>query len=570
MAESDFYTKDGTVDHKGNPANIKKTGTWKACPFIIGNECCERLAYYGMSSNLVRYFKHRLNQHASVATRNNQNWSGTCYITPLIGAFLADAYLGRYWTIALFSIIYVFGMTLLAMSATVHGIKPRCYTEDNCDPTVTQSAVFFVALYLVALGTGGIKPCVSSYGADQFDDTDETEKKHKSSFFNWFYFSINIGALIASSVLVWVQDNVSWGWGFGIPAIAMAIAVVFFFSGTRLYRNQKPGGSPLTRLCQVVVASFRKCRVAIPADKSLLYETTDAESNIKGSRKVEHTEDLSFFDKAAVETESDEKKGTVNSWRLCTVTQVEELKAVIRLLPIWATGIIFAAVYSQMSNLFVLQGERMNTHVGNSTFKIPPASLSIFDTLSVIFWVPIYDRIIVPVTRKFTGHKNGLTQLQRMGIGLFISIFAMVVAAILELERLREVRRHNYYEVKEMPMTIFWQVPQYFLIGCAEVFTLIGQLEFFYEQAPDAMRSFCSALQLTTIALGNYLSSLLVTIVTAITTRNDKLGWIPDNLNYGHIHYFFFLLAVLSVLNLGAFLLIAKWYTYKKAVGTLR
>ncbi|MBA0707893.1 hypothetical protein Golax_019902 [Gossypium laxum] len=570
MAESDFYTKDGTVDHKGNPANIKKTGTWKACPFIIGNECCERLAYYGMSSNLVRYFKHRLNQHTSVATRNNQNWSGTCYITPLIGAFLADAYLGRYWTIALFSIIYVFGMTLLAMSATVHGIKPRCYTEDNCDPTVTQSAVFFVALYLVALGTGGIKPCVSSYGADQFDDTNETEKKHKSSFFNWFYFSINIGALIASSVLVWVQDNVSWGWGFGIPAIAMAIAVVFFFSGTRLYRNQKPGGSPLTRLCQVVVASFRKCRVAVPADKALLYETMDAESNIKGSRKVEHTEDLSFFDKAAVETESDDIRGTVNSWRLCTVTQVEELKAVIRLLPIWATGIIFAAVYSQMSNLFVLQGERMNTHVGNSTFKIPPASLSIFDTLSVIFWVPIYDRIIVPVTRKFTGHKNGLTQLQRMGIGLFISIFAMVVAAILELERLREVRRHNYYEVKEMPMTIFWQVPQYFLIGCAEVFTLIGQLEFFYEQAPDAMRSFCSALQLTTIALGNYLSSLLVTIVTAITARNDKLGWIPDNLNYGHIHYFFFLLAVLSVLNLGAFLLIAKWYTYKKAVGTLR
>ncbi|KAH1115127.1 hypothetical protein J1N35_008505 [Gossypium stocksii] len=570
MAESDFYTKDGTVDYKGNPANIKKTGTWKACPFIIGNECCERLAYYGMSSNLVRYFKHRLNQHTSVATRNNQNWSGTCYITPLIGAFLADAYLGRYWTIALFSIIYVFGMTLLAMSATVHGIKPRCYTEDNCDPTVTQSAVFFVALYLVALGTGGIKPCVSSYGADQFDDTDETEKKHKSSFFNWFYFSINIGALIASSVLVWVQDNVSWGWGFGIPAIAMAIAVVFFFSGTRLYRNQKPGGSPLTRLCQVVVASFRKCHVAVPADKSLLYETTDAESNIKGSRKVEHTEDLSFFDKAAVEIESDDIKGTVNSWRLCTVTQVEELKAVIRLLPIWTTGIIFAAVYSQMSNLFVLQGERMNTHVGNSTFKIPPASLSIFDTLSVIFWVPIYDRIIVPVTRKFTGHKNGLTQLQRMGIGLFISIFAMVVAAILELERLREVRRHNYYEVKEMPMTIFWQVPQYFLIGCAEVFTLIGQLEFFYEQAPDAMRSFCSALQLTTIALGNYLSSLLVTIVTAITARNDKLGWIPDNLNYGHIHYFFLLLAALSVLNLGAFLLIAKWYTYKKAVGTLR
>lgn len=252
------------------------------------------------------------------------------------------------------------------------------------------------------------------------------------------------------------------------------------------------------------------------------------------------------------------------------MTQVEELKAIIRLLPIWATGIVFAAVYSQMGNLFVLQGERMNTHVGNSSFKIPPAALSIFDTLSVIFWVPVYDRIIVPVARKFTGHKNGITQLQRMGIGLFISIISMICAAVLELIRLRIVRKNNYYLLDEMPMTIFWQVPQYFLIGCAEVFTSIGQLEFFYEQAPDAMRSLCTALLLTTVALGNYLSSLLVTIVTAISTRNGKLGWIPDNLNYGRVDYFFWLLAVMSVLNLGVFILVAKWYTYKIPVGTLR
>ncbi|KAJ4725638.1 protein NRT1/ PTR FAMILY 8.1-like [Melia azedarach] len=569
MGEDDDYTKDGTVDHQGNPANKKITGTWRACPFILGNECCERLAYYGMSSNLVRYFKHRLNQSSATATKNNQDWSGTCYITPLIGAFLADAYLGRYWTIAIFSIIYVIGMTFLTLTASVPGLKPTCHGE-NCHATDAQSAAFFVALYLIALGTGGIKPCVSSYGADQFDDADEAEKKHKSSFFNWFYFSINIGALIASSVLVYIQDNVGWGWGFGIPAVTMAIAVISFFSGTRLYRNQKPGGSPLTRLCQVVVASIRKYRVEVPADKSLLYENADAESNITGSRKLDHTKDFSFFDKAAVETQSDQIKGSIDKWRLCTVTQVEELKAIIRLLPIWATGIIFSTVYSQMSNLFVLQGERMDTHVGNSSFKIPPASLSIFDTLSVIVWVPIYDRIIVPVARKFTGHKNGLTQLQRMGIGLFISILSMVSAAVLELIRLRIVRRHNYYELDEMPLTIFWQVPQYFLIGCAEVFTFIGQLEFFYEQAPDAMRSLCSALALTTVALGNYLSSLLVTIVTSISTRNGSLGWIPDNLNGGHVHYFFWLLTVLSALNLLVFVLVAKWYTYKRPVGTLR
>lgn len=433
-----------------------------------------------------------------------------------------------------------------------------------------QSTICFVALYLIALGTGGIKPCVSSFGADQFEDTDEVEKKHKSSFFNWFYFSINIGALIAASVLVWIQMNVGWGWGFGIPAVAMAIAVAFFFSGTRLYRNQKPGGSPLTRISQVLVASFRKCQVSIPADGSLLYETADAESAIKGSRKLEHTTDLRFFDKAAVQTESDHTKGSVDPWRLCTVTQVEELKAIIRLLPVWATGIIFATVYGQMGTLFVLQGLTMHTHLGKGGFEIPEASLSIFDTLSVLFWVPVYDRIIVPTARKFTGHKNGITQLQRMGIGLFISIFAMLSAGILELVRLRYVRRHDLYELTKIDMSIFWQVPQYFIIGCAEVFFFIGQLEFFYEQAPDAMRSLCSALQLTTVALGSYLSTLLVTIVTNISTRHGKLGWIPDNLNHGHLHYFYWLLALLSVVNLAAFILVAKWYTYKKPVGTLR
>ncbi|CAL5189609.1 unnamed protein product [Lathyrus oleraceus] len=559
--EEDIYTKDGTVDYLGNSANKRKTGTWRACPFILGNECCERLAFYGMSTNLVRYFKYQLHQHSATASKNAADWGGTCYITPLIGAFVADAYLGRFWTIFCFSILYVIGMTLLTLSASVPGIKPTCYTKDDCHATHEQSAICFVALYLIALGTGGIKPCVSSFGADQFDDADEVEKEHKSSFFNWFYFSINIGALIAASLLVWIQDNVSWGLGFGIPAVAMAIAVVSFFSGTRLYRNQKPGGSPVTRMCQVIVASIRKYHVDVANDETLLYETPETLSAIQGSRKLDHSNGLRFFDKASVLENSDDLKDSTNPWKLCTVTQVEELKAIIRLLPIWATGIIFATVYGQMSNYFVLQGETMNTHLGN--FQIPPASLSIFDTLSVIFWVPIYDRIIVPTARKFTGRKNGLTQLQRMGTGLFISIFSMLYALTLEYYRLKMVQ-------DGVSMSIFLQVPPYFIIGCAEVFTFIGQLEFFYEQAPDAMRSFCSALSLLTVALGQYLSSLLVTIVTKVTTLKGGPGWLPDDLNYGRLDHFFGLLAGLSVVNFVVFLMVSKSYIYKKSVGTLR
>ncbi|XP_062095306.1 protein NRT1/ PTR FAMILY 8.1-like isoform X2 [Humulus lupulus] len=516
-----------------------------------------------MSTNLVNYLKSRLNQRNVVAVNNVTNWSGTCYVTPLIGAFLADAYLGGYWTIASFSIIYVFGMILLTLSASVQGLKPSCDDQNVCHVKGSQATFFFVGLYLIALGAGGIKACVSSYGADQFDDSDEAEKEKKSSFFNWFYMSINIGALVASSVLVWVQTNVGWSWGFGIPAAAMAIAVMSFFLGTKLYRNQRPNGSPLTKICQVIVASLRKLRVEVPKDKSLLYETVDDESVVKGGRKLDHTNQLSFFDKAAVETESDVKKGSaMNTWRLCTVTQVEELKSILRLLPIWATGIIFSAAYSQMGTLVILQGNTMDLHVANS-FQVSSASLSVFDIISVIFWVPVYDRLIVPFARKITGHNNGFTQLQRIAIGLVISTLAMFIAGTLEFVRLREVKKHNYYELKHIPMSVFWQVPQYFILGCAEVFTCIGQLEFFYEQAPDTMRSLCSALSLTTNALGSYLSTFLVIVVTDLTTRNGKPGWIPDNLNYGHVDYFWFL-ALLSVLNFLVFLLVAKWYTYKK------
>ena len=165
-------------------------------------------------------------------------------------------------------------------------------SDQTCAILRGRTSALFVALYLFALGTGGIKPCVSSFGADQFDETDETERKKKSSFFNWFYLSINIGALIASSVLVWIQINVDRGWGFGVPAVAMIFAIIFFFLGSQRYRIQVPGGSLITRMCQVIVVSFRKSKVQVPADKSLLYETSDEESNIKGSRKLDHTNKL--------------------------------------------------------------------------------------------------------------------------------------------------------------------------------------------------------------------------------------------------------------------------------------
>ncbi|MED6122864.1 hypothetical protein PIB30_043875 [Stylosanthes scabra] len=547
--EDSVRTGDGTVNIKGEVAIKSEGGTWKACPFVLGTFFCERLAYYGIASNLVTYLTTRLHQGPVSAARNVTTFQGTCYLTPLIGSFFADAYWGRYRTIVVFYGIYLIGICILTLSAILSA----------------QSAVFFLGIYLIAVGTGGIKPCIWPFGADQFDDTDLKERASKALFFNWNYFTSNIGALIATTILVWTEENVGWGLGYGIAASFIGIGIIVFFLGTRSYRFLRPGGSPITRICQVIVASLHKRKLDVPQDSSLLYETLAENSSVEGSLKLEHTNGLRCLDKAAVKSDIGKGREEVTDpWRLCSVTQVEELKILIRMIPIWATGIIFSAVYAQMSSLFVEQGKLMDRGIGS--FRIPAASLSTFNIGGVIIWVLIYDRVIVKVARHFTGNARGFTVLQRMGIGLFLSITCMSAAAILESKRLQIAQEHGLVdEDVSVPLSILWQVPQYFLLGAAEVFNFIGQHEFFYEEAPDRMRSFCSALALLTNSLGNYLSSVVVTIVAKLTTKDGSHGWLPDNLNEGHLDYFFWLLAALSFLNMLVYIVYARMYKQKKA-----
>lgn len=191
---------------------------------------------------------------------------------------------------------YLKGMLSLTLAASLAALKPPPCVSLVCpEPSTAQFAIFFFSLYLIALGTGGIKPCVSSFGADQFDDTDAVERRKKGSFFNWFYFSINVGSFISGTCLVWIQDNYGWGLGYGIPTLFMALAIGSFFSGSKLYRFQKPGGSPLTRMCQVVVASLGKQNLELPEDSSLLYELPDTASAIQGSRKMLHSSQFRYF-----------------------------------------------------------------------------------------------------------------------------------------------------------------------------------------------------------------------------------------------------------------------------------
>lgn len=221
-----------------------------------------------------------------------------------------------------------------------------------------------------------------------------------------------------------------------------------------------------------------------------------------------------------------------------------------------------------MASLFVEQGAAMNCTVSN--FQIPPASMSSFDILSVALFIFVYRRVLDPLVSRFNKKEaKGLTELQRMGIGLVIAIMAMVSAGIVECYRLKYARKDCIHCDGSSSLSVFWQVPQYAFIGASEVFMYVGQLEFFNAQAPDGLKSFGSALCMTSISLGNYASSLLVTMVVKISTEDHMPGWIPGNLDRGHLDRFYFLLAALTSVDLILYIACAKWYKNIKLEGKI-
>ncbi|RWV96667.1 hypothetical protein GW17_00040604 [Ensete ventricosum] len=231
------------------------------------------------------------------------------------------------------------------------------------------------------------------------------------------------------------------------------------------------------------------------------------------------------------------------------------------MLPTWATTILFWTVYAQMTTFSVSQATTMDRHIGPS-FEIPAGSLTVFFVGSILITVPIYDRLIVPAARRVTGNPQGLTPLQRIAVGLVLSIVAMCAAALTESKRLRAARTDPTAAV--VPLTVFWLVPQFLLVGAGEAFTYIGQLDFFLRECPKGMKTMSTGLFLSTLSLGFFLSSALVTIVHKVTGESGKGAWLPDDLNKGKLYDFYWLLAVLSVLNLVVFAAAARGYVYKE------
>ncbi|OMP07227.1 Proton-dependent oligopeptide transporter family [Corchorus olitorius] len=199
----------------------------------------------------------------------------------------------------------------------------------------------------------------------------------------------------------------------------------------------------------------------------------------------------------------------------------------------------------------------MERFIGN--FEIPPASFNVFMIGGIMVTIAIYDRLIMPLYKK-TKNPQGLTHLQKIGIGLFFSIIAMAGAALSERKRLSVAKAQGNTSSPTLPVTGFLLLPQFILVGIGDAFIYAGQLDFFISESPRGMKAIGTGLFLTTIALGCFISSILVEIVRKITARNGGHGWLPRRINDGRLDLFYALLAILNVVNLVLFLFCAKRY----------
>ncbi|KAG6418560.1 hypothetical protein SASPL_120764 [Salvia splendens] len=321
-------------------------------------------------------------------------------------------------------------------------LKPSCENGVCSKATTTQIAFFYTSLYIIGIGAGGTKPNISTFGADQFDDLNPHEKKLKASFFNWWMFSAFTGALFATLGLVYIQENLGWGLGYGIPTVGLIFSLIIFYVGTPLYRHKvRRTRKPAKDLLRVVVTALANARLDRPTHPSELHELDQEYYITTRKRRVHHTPVFRFLDMAAVKTEKSKRQA-------CTVREVEGAKLVLGMAP-----------------------------PSTATFQIPAASLGSFVTLSMLVSVPMYERYLVPLMHRRTGNPRGITLLQRLGVGFVI-------------HRMRVASSHGITGPDQVvPMSIFGLLPQYVLLGVADVFNAIGQLEFYYDQSPEDMQS---------------------------------------------------------------------------------
>uniref|UniRef100_A0A8C2ED75 Solute carrier family 15 member 1 n=1 Tax=Cyprinus carpio TaxID=7962 RepID=A0A8C2ED75_CYPCA len=561
--------------------------------FIVVNEFCERFSYYGMKAVLVLYFKYFIGWDNDLSTTIYHTFVALCYLTPILGAIIADSWLGK--TIVYLSIVYTIGQVIMAISA-IHDITDtnRDGTPDNM---TFHTAMSMLGLMLIALGTGGIKPCVAAFGGDQFE---EHQEKQRSTFFSIFYLSINAGSLLSTLItpILRAQEcgiyskQSCFPLAFGVPAALMVVALIVFIAGHSMYIMESPKGNILLRVMKCIGFAIK---------------------NRFNHRSKQHPKREHWMDWA------EEKYDKL---------LIAQVKMVLKVLFLYIPLPMFWALFDQQGSRWTLQATTMDGNFG--AFIIQPDQMQIVNPILIVIMVPIMDSAVYPLIKKC--HIN-FTPLRRMTVGMLLASLAFVAAALLQIQIdqtmpnfpsssqiqvkflnlentsvpvevegqepwktiiKRKVTNGllndgaNFTIVNEegqtchyilqlgfgssytvlIPSTfsfgesctenikaiqdiepngihMAWQVIQYFLMTCGEVVFSVTGLDFSYAQAPSNMKSVLQAGWLLTVAVGN----IIVLIVA-------EAGSLPDQ--WAEYVLFASLLVAVSII----FAVMAYFYTY--------
>ncbi|KAJ8440016.1 hypothetical protein Cgig2_020504 [Carnegiea gigantea] len=531
-------------------------------PFIIANESFEKVASYGLLPNMILYLMK--DYHMTIKKGSNllYMWSATTNLLPVVGALLADSFLGRFLTIGFGSIFSLLGTLLLFLTTVIPQAKPppcNPLPHDCQSPTARQYTLLVCAFLLMSIGAGGVRPCSQAFGADQVDQRDNPDnRKVLERFFSWYYACGCFAVVLALTVIVYIQVHYGWRIGFGIPVILMFLSALSFFLASPFYVKNEARRSLLTSLAQVAVAAFRNRKLQLPSRVSdgQYHHKKDSDATIPSNK-------LRFLNKACLIVDPNQDicpDGSArNPWRLCTVEEVEELKALIRVIPIWSSGIMMSINTSQSSFPLLLTNS-MDRHIGK--FEVPAGSFGTLIVIVIVIWIPLYDRIILPLGSKIRGKPFRLGVKLRMGIGLFCTFLAVLVSGIVEHYRrttaINEGFANNGQAV--LHMSAMWLIPQHIFSGLAESFNAIGQTEFYYTEFPKSMSSIATCLFGVEMAVASLLASLIFNLVDAITKKTGKQSWVANNINQGRYDYYYWLLATLSLLNVVYYMFVSWAY----------
>uniref|UniRef100_A0A8B9GNC4 Solute carrier family 15 member 1 n=1 Tax=Amazona collaria TaxID=241587 RepID=A0A8B9GNC4_9PSIT len=364
--------------------------------FIVVNEFCERFSYYGMRAVLVLYFKYFLHWDDNLSTAIYHTFVALCYLTPILGALIADSWLGKFKTIISLSIVYTIGQAVMSVSSindlTDHN---RDGSPDNISVHIALS---MIGLILIALGTGGIKPCVSAFGGDQFEDNQE---KQRTRFFSIFYLSINAGSLISTIItpILRAQDcgihsqQRCYPLAFGVPAALMAVALIVFVIGSRMYKKVRPQGN-------VMIQVFKCIGFAI--------------KNRFRHRSKEFPKREHWLDWASEKYDK----------RL-----IAQTKMVLKVLFLYIPLPMFWALFDQQGSRWTLQATTMDGNFGS--IQIQPDQMQTVNPILIIIMVPVVDAVIYPLIKKC---KINFTPLRKITVGMFLASLAFVAAALVQVQ----------------------------------------------------------------------------------------------------------------------------------------